>query len=176
MNYELDFKLMELLNENDLRLERCKGNDLDEILSLYSERKEWFKQNSIDQWDKYLEHHPKEEFIDEIKKEYFFTLKRSNEVVAAFELSTNSKFWNDDTQNAYYIYKIVTKVGSKHLGNIIIDICKYITKQNHKKYLRLDCLSANQKLNQIYENYGFKLIKKGKKDYYSYSLREYIIK
>lgn len=92
----------------------------------------WFKQHNIVQWKKYLEHHPKPEFVDEIEREYFFILKKNGKVIAAFELSTDSKFWNDNDDDAYYIYKIVTKVGSKHLGNIIIDICKYIAKQSKK--------------------------------------------
>ena len=40
------------------------------------------------------------------------------------------------------------------------------------KYLRLDCLRFNEKLNEIYEEHGFKLVRYGKNERYSYSLRE----
>lgn len=36
----------------------------------------------------------------------------------------------------------------------------------------LDCLATNKKLNEIYENNGFKFIKEGY-DYYHYVLREW---
>ena len=52
-----------------------------------------------------------------------------------------------------------------------IDICKELAKQNDKNYLRLECLSTNEKLNQIYENYHFKFIRQGI-GYYPYNLRE----
>ena len=52
-------------------------------------------------------------------------------------------------------------------------ICKDIAKNNNKEYLRLDCLTKNKKLNDIYEKHGFILKHTGHQDYYSYSLREY---
>ncbi|MBQ3352681.1 GNAT family N-acetyltransferase [Candidatus Saccharibacteria bacterium] len=133
---------------------------------------EWFKDNEIKQWSKYLQNHPKEEFLEAIENKNFYIIKVNNELVAGFEISTNSKDWNDDTTPAYYIYKVVTKVGHKDLGQIIFDKCKELAKRDGKKYLRLDCLKSNEKLNKIYEEHNFKLVRYGKNDKYSYSLRE----
>ena len=47
-----------------------------------------------------------------------------------------------------------------------------IARLNEKKYLRIDCLKSNKKLNNIYENHNFKLIRYGNNDRYSFSLRE----
>ena len=172
MNYILSIKCKDLLKEKKLFLERAKLNDVDQIINLYAERVEWFKKMNIDQWTKYLIHHSKDEFLREIQNDYFFVLKRNGSIVAAFELSTDSRLWNDDDTKAYYIYKIVTKIGSKNIGSIIMTVCKDIAKTNHQRYLRLDCITKNKKLNSIYEHYGFKLIRIGSKDYYCYSLRE----
>ncbi len=172
MNYELSEIINETLRDKELSFEKACINDLDNILELYKERMKWFKEKEIKQWSKYLEHHPKDEFIDVINNSNYFILKENNEIIAGFELSTDSKYWNDEKAKAYYIYKLVTKVGYKNIGELVFEICKDITKNNNMGYLRLDCLKNNDKLNQIYNNHGFKLIKNGYEDYYRYSLRE----
>lgn len=47
-------------------VELAKVKDIDSILELYSDRMKWFKDNNIKQWSKYLQNHPKEEFIEAI--------------------------------------------------------------------------------------------------------------
>lgn len=175
VNYEVSENIIRKLKEKNMIFSKAVINEVDEILNIYTERMKWFQEHEIKQWRKYLDHHPREEFEDVIKNGYFFTLKQNNKIIACFELSTNSKFWNDEYTSAYYIYKIVTKVGCKAVGNLMFEICKDIAKTNHKKYLRLDCLQSNKKLNDIYNNHGFKLIKNGyenKNYYYGFSLRE----
>ena len=153
-------------------MELANVKDIDSILELYSDRMKWFKDNNIKQWSKYLQNHPKEEFIEAIENKNYYIIKYNNELVAGFELSTNSKDWNDDITPAYYIYKVVTKVGHKNIGKILFDNCKEIAQRDGKRYLRLDCLKSNQKLNDIYESHNFKLIRYGHNERYSYSLRE----
>lgn len=157
------------------KVELARIEDIDSILNLYSDRMKWFKNNNIKQWDRYLENHPKLEFLSTIENNNYYIIKHQDEIIAGFELSTNSKYWRDDITPAYYIYKVVTKVGYRNIGNIIFKECKKIAKLNGKKYLRLDCLKSNEKLNNIYENHDFKLIRYGYNEHYEYSLREYNI-
>ena len=172
MDYKLSEKIGQILNGKALFFERACIDDLENILYLYRERMQWFKEKEIKQWSKYLEHHPKEEFIDVINNSNYFILKKNNEIIAGFELSTDSKYWKDEKTKAYYIYKLVIKVGYKNIGELIFEICKNVAKNNNMNYLRLDCLKNNPILNEIYNNHGFKFIKNGYEDYYSYSLRE----
>lgn len=139
-------------------VELANINDIDIILELYSERMKWFKENNIKQWSRYLENHPRSEFIEAINNKDYYILKKENQIIAGFELSTNSKDWKDNTTSAYYIYKVVTKIGYKNVGKVIFDKCKEIAKKDGKEYLRLDCLKSNEKLNDIYESHNFKLI------------------
>ena len=154
------------------KTELANINDIDSIIRLYSERMKWFRDNNIKQWSKYLNNHPKSEFEKAINNGSYYIVKQNDEIVAGFELSTNSKDWNDDTTPAYYIYKVVTKVGYKNLGKFIFAKCKEIAKLDGKKYLRLDCLKSNKKLNNIYKSHNFQLVKYGENNRYSYSLRE----
>ncbi len=153
-------------------IEKATIKDIDEIINLYAERMQWFKDNNIKQWSKYLTNHPKEQFIKVIEAGNYYILKIDNEIVAGFEVSNDSHFWNDNSPNAYYLYKVVSKVGYKNIGSEIFKNAKNITIENGKKYLRTECLASNEKLNDIYDKNGFKYIKEGQ-DYYHYILREW---
>ena len=174
MVYKLDLETEKLLKEKNIVLEKAKINDLDNIIELYSERMKWFKENEMKQWSKYLEHHPRDEYIKVIEKEEYFVLKENNNIIAGFELTNDSKYWRDEKTKAYYIYRLVIKVGYKNMGNLIFKIIKNIAQENDKQYIRLHCLRSNQKLNEIYQNHGFKLMGSIKKEY-DYNLREYKI-
>lgn len=154
------------------KIELANINNIDSILELYYERIKWFKDNNIKQWNGYLKIYPKKEFINIIKNKKYYIIKHDDEIVGGFELSTNSKYWNDNITPAYYIYKVVTKVGFKNIGKIIFDKCKEIAIKDGKKYLRLDCLKDNLKLNKIYEKHGFILRSTGVERDYKYALRE----
>lgn len=160
----------DLLIEN-IRLEKATIKNIDEIINLYAERMIWFKENGIKQWSKYLTNHPKRQFVQVIEKGNFYVLKKENDIIAGFEVSTDSNFWNDNKTKAYYLYKVVSKVGYKNLGSKIFEIAKNIAKINGKDYLRIECLSSNKKLNNLYEKHGFKYVREGQ-DYYHYTLRE----
>lgn len=175
MNYNLNLDIQLELKNSNYSFDRASIDDIDKILEMYKERMEWFKEKEIKQWTKYLKHHPKEEFMDIINKGCYFIIKENSNIISGFELSTNSKYWRDNFADAYYIYKLVTKVNYKNIGKFVIKICENIAINNNKNKLRLDCLKNNKKLNTVYENYGFKLIKTGYEDSYSYALREYNI-
>lgn len=175
MEYILSKKTNKILKDNGIIFSKSKTNEIDDILDMYAKRMMWFREKNIKQWRSYLEHHPKEEFLDVISNGYYFTLKKDGIILAAFEISTDSKYWNDSMTPAYYIYKLTTKVGSKNIGDIVFNICADIAKVNNKKYLRIDCVASNEKLNEIYENHNFKLVKTGYEEYYHYALRQLII-
>mgnify|MGYP007113736061 CR=1 FL=1 len=59
MNYSLSNIIIEKLNENNIFLRKANIDDLNEILNIFKERIEWFKQNNINQWLKYFDLHSK---------------------------------------------------------------------------------------------------------------------
>ena len=158
-------------NENGFELELVYENDIDEILKLYEDRIAWFKQKQINQWQKYLEHHNKDEFLQAIKRRELFAIYKNKEIVACFEVSKESRFWKENVNDSYYIYKIVTKVGTKNLGKFIFDICEKLAIENKIRYLKIDCLARNIKLNEIYNSHGFELVRTDTQDYYTFNLR-----
>lgn len=58
------------------------------------------------------------------------------------------------------------------INDILFEKAKNIIRLNGKRYLRTECVTSNKKLNEIYENNGFRYVREGK-DYYNYTLREW---
>lgn len=171
MNYKLNTETEEILKNKNITFTKASITELDDILELYKERMKWFKDNNINQWSDYFKLNPKEKFIDAIENNNYFMLKENNKIIAGFELTNDSKYWKDDITPTYYLYKVVIKTGYKNIGDLIFRICKDIAESNNKECLRLNCRKDNEKLNNIYENHGFKFIK-NIYDYYDYTLRK----
>lgn len=146
---------------------------IDSIIDIYRERVEWFKHNNINQWSKYLEYHPKSEFLNYIKNGKLYLVLNNNTIVGCYVLSTDSDHWQDNVSKAYYLSRVVTKANTSGVGKFIFDRCKQLAIENNQKYLRLECIKTNVKLNSLYEKYGFQFVKFDKNDVFS--LREMVL-
>ena len=164
-------EILKHFSSNGYVLQFAVQEEIEDILQLYIERTAWFRQKGINQWQKYLEHHNKDEFLMAISKKQLFVIRKDNIIVACFEISDEPRLWKEEINDSFYIYKIVTKVGETGLGKLIFDICEKIAKENNKTYLKIDCLERNKKLNEIYASYGFDLVKTDTQDYYTFNLR-----
>lgn len=168
------------INDNftldDYTVKLANPNEIDTILNIYKERIDWFKKNEIRMWSKYLEHHPKEEFLKAILYKTFFVIKKADKIIACFELTDENRFWGKNNSRAYYVYKIVTRPKNTGIAKIIFDFCKETAMLNNKKYLRIDHVKCNEKLNNIYEKHGFRIMDSGRVDSYEFNLRQLTIK
>ena len=68
MDEVLSNQTRKILKEMNLTFRKAGISEIDLIMQLYKERAQWFKENNIQQWTKYMEHHPKKEFEEIIKK------------------------------------------------------------------------------------------------------------
>ena len=164
--------IFDKLKKTGFTLKIVQKEQIEDVLQLYEKRIKWFNQKGINQWQQYLIHHNKDEFLKAIENNELFVIYQKNNIVACFELSEDSRLWNEEDNESYYIYKIVSKIGSSGIGAVMFDICSDIAKLNNKKYLKIDCLERNKKLNEIYDSYGFEYVRTDTKDYYTFNLRK----
>ena len=148
-------------------------SDLSAIVSMVEKRMQWFKDNDILQWRFYLQHHPIKEWEMAIFNHELYVVVLEEEIVGCIQFQYyDSEFW-DNSRNLY-IKKLCTKVGMKGLGHFLIDKAIEKARSENLSKIRLDCKASNEKLNSIYENYGFHEVKKGfhHRYPYDYCLRE----
>lgn len=141
----------------------AQEKDLKKINNLYSKRLNWFNENNIKQWG---ENYPNKYNIEYLKEQMvinkLFVIKNNNKIVGSMLLKNDDpKFW-DDNEKAYYIHHLVTDINTHGIGIKLIDFAKEECIKNNKTYLRLDCVSKNEWLNEYYKNLGFEYY--GKKE------------
>ena len=63
--------------------------------------------------------------------------------------------WPDDAGEAAYIHRLAVRRGSAGAGRLLLDWAANQARFQHRRVLRLDCVSSNAKLRRYYEEAGF---------------------
>ncbi len=144
----------------NLKIRLADKSEMKKGFSLLQEASLWLKEKNIDYWQNWS--NPHDSSFNWIKEgfdanQFYFVLKES-EVVGMFRLQWNDEqFWGEQEDNAGYIHSFTTarQHQGQGLGRQILAQIEDMCKQNHKKYVRLDCGAHIEKLCQYYENSGF---------------------
>lgn len=156
----------------ELITEKAVSADIDAIIQLYKDRMAWFRYKKIPQWGRYLEHHPREEFLQKIANGEYYVVKRRGEIISGFAISSDSENWMDDSPNACYLSRAVIKVGYKNLGDYVADEAKKLATAGGKELLRVECIYTNTRLNELWERLGFAFVRDFEGSYHA-ALREW---
>lgn len=160
-----------------MEIKLAEEKDVPQILKIIKQRCDWFQENNIEQWGSwyYEDLYDKKYFLDAMKKYSLYIVKNQKEIIGAFLLKyENEKYWKDK-EKSVYLEHFVTKVGNKGVGEIILNFIQKLAKEKELKYLRLECMRINPKINKYYKNHGFQ--DKGQSDEpYEYRLWEKEIK
>lgn len=155
-----------------IHVEQATAADIDAVMQLYKDRINWFRWKKVPQWGHYLQHHPREDFLERINAGEYYVLKRGEECIGGFALLEDSDHWQDEQTNAYYLRRAVAKVGYKNLGRIVAAEAKKIADAAGKEALRLECIYENERLNALWENLGFAFVRDAEGSYHC-SLRQW---
>ena len=156
----------------EISVRKATAEDIDTVMGLYKERFAWFKWKKVSQWSRYLQNHPREEFLEKIAIGEYHLVMKGSECIGGFALSENSENWQDQQTDAYYLCRAVSKVGYKNLGTIMVEEARRQTEAAGKVALRLECIYSNQQLNDLWEKLGFAFVRDAETDYH-WSLRQW---
>ncbi|MFE8699991.1 GNAT family N-acetyltransferase [Cytobacillus sp. FJAT-54145] len=148
-----------------LRVRLTTIHDCDQVIKMLKEIALWMKKNGINQWKFLLEGGDDEEIKEAISKQETFIVTKNNQLIATFTLLNTQSEWDqhiwgeDISNNVLYLHRlaIIPTYMKKRIGKELLDWI-VTNVRDDKKYLRLDCVASNSKLNQFYQNYGFDLI------------------
>ena len=152
---------------NDIKFELAKVNDITIILEIIKERCDWFLKSNIEQWGSwyYEDLYDYKYFLEAMKKNNLYVVKNNEEIVGLFLLKyENDEYWKD-FQPAIYLDHFVTKLGHQGLGEKILDFIRNKAHEKNLKYLRLDCMRCNPKINEYYQKHGFQNKGEGNEPY-----------
>lgn len=162
---------------NRICIKLALEEDIKNILKLIKLRCDWLEKNNIEQWGDwyYKELYNMDYFLKTMKLHKLYVVKNKNELIGLFLIKNNDELWKDN-EEAYYLHHFITKVGYNGVGEEILNFINALALKNNIKYLRLDCVKNNLKLNDYYSNHGFTKVGDGEIEQYSYNLYQKKIK
>lgn len=140
---------------------------LKEIFKLLRNVVNGLKKKELINGNNILEVYDKNYFKSQVMTNKLYVTSKDNPIVGLYLLKEDDSYWNDNAP-AFYLHHLATEVNCKVLLDDAIKKCQ----KYHKKYLRLDCLKENDKLNEYYKSKGFKYVSSGCDEYYKYNLYE----
>ena len=158
--------------EDVLAIAQASPEELDEIYALYAERTRWFRIRRMKQWANYTLHHPREEFLETIRRGEYYTVKLDSRIIGGFQLTGDSGVWADDSADALYLRRVVARVGFRGVGGRVTEAAKQMTRDAGKQFLRVEAVHSNPKLNEIWERRGLRFVRIVRDDV-TWELREW---
>lgn len=137
--------------------------ELEVVLQLLKDAAIRLQQDNVDQWKHWLK--PTTQDIKWIKEgveknEFHFVMLES--CIGLFRLSNEDPmYWGHEPEAAKYIHSFVIKKShaGKNIGVKVIDLIGRMALKENVVILRLDCISANRKLCDYYEDQGFNFVR-----------------
>ncbi|MDZ5609041.1 GNAT family N-acetyltransferase [Bacillus pseudomycoides] len=132
------------------------------IINMLKEVAQWLKEKEIDQWQYLLGGGDDEEIIQAVINKNTYIILKGNEMIGTFTVSSIQSEWDrhifgeDALSDSLYLHRlaIIPKYMKSRIGERAL---MWIQDNMHtgKKFLKLDCVANNLKLNNFYKNNGF---------------------
>jgi ribosomal protein S18 acetylase RimI-like enzyme len=157
-----------------IELSRADSGDLEKVLNLWLEAAHWIQSKGIDQW------RPDSFTIESVDKQFaeneLFIAMHQDKLIGCFSIQWQDKFfWKEQENNqSGYVHRLAISrsYSGKGLGKLLLDWAGQHIKANGKTYIRLDCMTDNESLNNYYKGLGFQSRGRSDGDNWSANLYE----
>ncbi|WP_369899455.1 GNAT family N-acetyltransferase [Bacillus manliponensis] len=155
---------MNFITLDKFQLKLAKEEDSHLIIDMLKGIAQWMKNNEINQWQYLLTGGDDEEIKQAILDKKTYILLDGNKLIATFTLSSVQSEWDEHIfgkevdSDSLYLHRFA--VIPTHMRQGIGESILVWIQQNvrDKKYVKLDCVAKNKKLNNFYKNYGFEYL------------------
>ncbi|KQX48903.1 MULTISPECIES: GNAT family N-acetyltransferase [unclassified Paenibacillus] len=141
----------------DLEIYEASPSQVEEVLSIWLEAAYWMQSKGIDQWRP--EHFNRDVVLDYFTNRQIFLAKYKNEYVGSFAIQwSDPSVWGDlHNEESGYLHRFAVRrtQAGREFGSFFLAWIEDYVKSKDKRYLRLDCMAANEVLNTFYRSHGF---------------------
>ena len=138
-------------------IRRAVVDEAGTIASLLQETALWILSKGIRQWNP-------EMFTTEYVEKLFaereiYVAESDGEIIGLFTLQwSDPSYWRElDNEESGYLHRLVVRrsAGGSGLGRRMLDWAEDYIRLQGKRWIRLDCMAENTKLNEFYQSCGF---------------------
>ena len=145
---------------DDLTFQRAERGDSKDILALLQRISTWLDGKGIDQWKQFFEKKGEETLDRRFREGEVYKIIQDGYLLGVFVIQWDDTFWHPMKKDglACWIHTmgLDPSLTGKGIGKKILSFVEDAAKRAGKKYVRLDCNGANERLCRFYESNGFK--------------------
>jgi GNAT superfamily N-acetyltransferase len=151
----------------DYSIIKAEKEHFDILLEIFLEAAHWLRTNGLSQWSHFLDGYGRDDILDSINNRTTLLIVKDEKVVGTVTVQLSPDEWDQhiwggiDLDSSIFIHRIaLTRSHSgKGLGQKIINwIEREIEFPINKKFIKLDCVGDNQRLNDYYLMIGFQYL------------------
>lgn len=154
------------IDQTAYEIVKASPADLDQVLSILVQAAEWLKLRGIRQWGHYLDGatEEKQELLQAIERGEVYLVRQGERPAGTVTLQVapsewDRQIWGDDAaDDALYVHRFAVSrdFAGQGLGKHLLDFAEERGRTLGKRYLRLDCVGHNRRLNEYYKRrYNF---------------------
>jgi len=153
------------MEDNNISITLAKSAESEMIIKILKDAAAWLHSINVDQWGYLRNGGEDDEICEGINNENTYLARMNSKIVGTFTLyekqgEWDKYIWGNVPDNALYLHRIATIREEKYrgLGTELIKWIERECKVLEKKFIRLDCVAFNERLNNYYLSAGFKQI------------------
>ena len=144
---------------DDVHIIKAEMKHFDSMLELFLQAANWLKALGLRQWRHFLDGYGHDDIMASINTGTALLIVRDEEVIGTVTVQLtpdewDTHIWRDqDLEDSVFLHRLVLKRSEtgKELGRIILKwIESNLEYPINKKFIKLDCVGDNSKLNQYY--------------------------
>jgi GNAT superfamily N-acetyltransferase len=143
-----------------IEIRKAELKELDKAFRLLKGAAQWLNKKNIDYWQDWL--NPPDNFKQWVKDGFFnnefYYVYNNLDLIGMFRLQWSDElFWGKQQNDSGYIHSftIDRDYYGTGLGVEVLKEIEKLCRENHKRFLRLDCGVDIKKLCEYYQNQGF---------------------
>lgn len=151
----------------ELNVRQAQLEDYETIRSILIGTAQWLNEKGSSQWKGLLDGEDVHDTPKAIERGEVYLAEKEDQPVGMFVLWDKQTDWDrglwgeENTGYYYYLHRITVerRYHGQGLGRKIIKEALNVAKEHKKKEVRLDCIAANEYLNQFYPSCGFEFVR-----------------
>lgn len=143
----------------EYRMVRAEPHDLEQVLALLVQAAQWLRSQGLRQWSHYLNEDMAPELAEAIAADQVYLALAGDRPVGTISLQRAPSEWDRTiwgavaSDEAVYVHRLAvhrTHAG-RGVGAFMLDWAENYARQHGYRYLRLDCVGHNERLNAYYQ-------------------------
>ena len=142
------------------RVRKAMPEDCGIVVRLLEERVRWMEEKGIRQWtvSGYLKVFPESYFQEKARLGCLYILLLENgDPAGVIVFSQTDENWENDGL-ALYAHNLIVSTSAPGGGERLLRFGEKLASEMGKRFVRLDCVPHNEKLNAYYEKQGYMLV------------------